>query len=279
MYVISLGNLKLETPTFSFTTPNSSFFTNQAHKLPMDLVPQLRRAILAQSLPSPSQGFLTTLTTARSPPPPVPSLLATAKARLLAADLTNGAIVEPSIPAFPANIDAATVKEAKLTQNIHVQVLDVENLSLSRWEQVEELEAIERGERTRGRQVIRVVASDDGDNEVDQTQASRTGAAASAAAPVSGGGANAVHRLVLQDRKGKRVFAVELKRVNGIGIGKTHIGEKMMLRAGAVVARGTVLLTPETCVLLGGKIEAWHEAWIEGRLARLKESVGADRPR
>ncbi|EHK43774.1 uncharacterized protein TrAtP1_008187 [Trichoderma atroviride] len=248
----------------------------------MDLIPQLQRAILAQFLPPPSQTFLTTLTTARSPPPPIPSLLATAKARLLASDLTNtsSAIIDPSAPVFPANIDAATVKETNLAQNTHVQVIDIENLSLSRWEQVEELEAIERGERTRGRQVIRVVAPEDGDNEADasstaqQTQASRPAAAA-----ITTGGANAVHRLVLQDRQGKRVFAVELRRINGIGIGKTHIGEKILLKAGAVVARGTVLLTPETCTLLGGKIDAWHETWMEGRLARLKESVGADRPR
>ncbi|KAM0510934.1 hypothetical protein ACHAPE_010365 [Trichoderma viride] len=251
----------------------------------MDLIPQLQRAILAQSLPPPSQSFLTTLATARSPPPPIPSLLATAKARLLASDLTNtsnSAIIDPSAPILPANIDAATVKETKLAQNTHVQVIDIENLSSSRWEQVEELEAIERGERTRGRQVIRVVAPEDGDNEADtsttqQTQASRPAAAAAAA--TSTGEANAVHRLVLQDRQGKRVFAVELKRINGIGINKTHIGEKILLKAGAVVARGTVLLTPETCTLLGGKIDAWHETWIEGRLARLKESVGADRPR
>ncbi|PKK45098.1 hypothetical protein CI102_9437 [Trichoderma harzianum] len=244
----------------------------------MDLIPQLRRAILAQSLPPPSQTLLTTLTS-RSPPPPIPSLLATAKARLLASDLTNtsGTVVDPSLPVFPPNIDLATVQESTISQNTHVQVLDIENLSLSRWEQVEELEAIERGERTRGRQVIRVTDEENG--EVDglsstagQTQASRAGGAAAS------GGANAVHRLVLQDGRGKKVFAVELKRISGIGIGKTHIGEKILLRAGAAVARGTVLLTPENCTLLGGKIEAWHEAWMEGRLARLRESVGADRP-
>ncbi|UKZ49643.1 hypothetical protein TrVGV298_003890 [Trichoderma virens] len=173
----------------------------------MDLVPQLRRAILAQSLPPPSQTLLATLTS-RSPPPPMPSLLATAKARLLASDLTN---------------TSGTV------------VLDIENLSLSRWEQVEELEAIERGERTRGRQVIRVTDEENGEadgssSSAGQTQASRAGAAS--------GGTNAMHRLVLQDGRGKKVFAVELRRVGGIGIGKTHIGEKMLLKAGAVVARG-----------------------------------------
>lgn len=180
------------------------------------------------------------------------------------------------MPVFPPNIDSATVQESTISQNTHVQVLDIENLSLSRWEQVEELEAIERGERTRGRQVIRVTDEENGEadgssSSAGQTQASRAGAAAL-------GGANAVHRLVLQDGRGKKVFAVELKRISGIGIGKTHIGEKILLRAGAVVARGTVLLTPENCTLLGGKIEAWHEAWMEGRLARLRESVGADRP-
>ncbi|PNP56533.1 hypothetical protein THARTR1_03229 [Trichoderma harzianum] len=240
----------------------------------MDLIPQLRRAILAQSLPPPSQTLLTTLTS-RSPPPPIPSLLATAKARLLASDLTNtsGTVVDSSMPVFPPNVDSATVQESTIPQNTHVQVLDIENLSLSRWEQVEELEAIERGERTRGRQVIRVTDEEngeaDGSSSAGQTQASRA-----AGGTAASGGANAVHRLVLQDGRGKKVFAVELKRISGIGIGKTHIGEKILLRAGAVVARGTVLLTPETCTLLGGKIDAWHEAWMEGRLARLRESVG-----
>ncbi|TFB07262.1 RecQ-mediated genome instability protein 1 [Trichoderma ghanense] len=252
----------------------------------MDLINQLRRSILSLSLPPPSSTLLTTLTTSRSPPPPIQSLVATAKARLLASDLTSSSLVDPSMPTLPPDIDSAAVAETKLAQNVHVQVLDVENLSASRWEQVEELEAIERGERTRGRQVIRVTAEEDGENEAGDssftmqasTRAATTGGAGGGTTS-SGGGANAVHRLVLQDRQGKRVYAVELKRVQGIAVGKTLIGEKMMLRAGAVVARGTVLLAPETCVLLGGKVDAWHEAWLEGRLARLRESVGADRPR
>ncbi|KAL7813182.1 hypothetical protein V8C44DRAFT_327774 [Trichoderma aethiopicum] len=249
----------------------------------MDLISQLRRSILALSLPPPSQTLLTTLTTSRSPPPPIQSLVATAKARLLASDLTSTSLIDPSsTAAFPPDIDSAGVAEAKLPQNVHVQVLDVENLSASRWEQVEELEAIERGERTRGREVIRVTAEED-DDGVDGSsstmQATSTTTTRAGAGGTSSGGANAVHRLVLQDRQGKRVYAVELKRIQGIAVGKTLIGEKMMLRAGAVVARGTVLLAPETCVLLGGKVDAWHEAWAEGRLARLRESVGADRPR
>jgi RecQ-mediated genome instability protein 1 len=63
-----------------------------------------------------------------------------------------------------------------------------------------------------------------------------------------------------------------------IEVGKTFMGEKILLKAGTVVARGAVLLAPDTCVFLGGKIDAWHTAWAEGRLAMLKEKVGADRP-
>lgn len=229
----------------------------------MDLHSQLRNAILSASLPPPSPSLLTTLVTARTPPPPLPSLLATAKARLLATDLTNSALLDaPSLPSFPAGITSAETQEYRLPTAIHVQVLDIENLSLSVWEQVEELEAIDRGERTRGREVIRVEAEDDGQQENGH------------AGEVRAAGRNATHRLVVQDCRGTKVFALELKRMEGVGVGKTNIGEKMLLKAGTVVARGTILLEPKQCVLLGGKVEAWQKTWVEGRLARLKESVG-----
>lgn len=232
----------------------------------MDLNSQLRNAIISASLPPPSPSLLTTLVTARNPPPPLPSLLATAKARLLATDLTNSALLDASsLPSFPAGITSAETQEYRLPTAIHVQVLDVENLSLSVWEQVEELEAIDRGERTRGREVIRVEAEDDDQQGDGQSRH---------AGEVRAAGKNATHRLVVQDCRGTKVFALELRRVEGVGIGKTNIGEKMLLKAGTVVARGTILLEPNQCVLLGGKVEAWQKTWIEGRLARLKDSVG-----
>lgn len=242
----------------------------------MDLASQLRSSLLAQSLPTPSAAFLNSLITARNPPPPLPSLLATAKARLLACDLTTAStaqLLDPSLASLPAGADDARVKELRLPRDVHLQVVDIENLSLSRWEQVEELEAIERGERTRGREVIRLVANDQDDATGEsQTQTQRPQAQAPAA------GKNTTHRLVLQDCKGQRVFAMELKRIDRIGVGSTNMGEKILLKAGTVIARGVVLLAPETCVLLGGKIDVWQKAWVEGRLARLKEALGSDRP-
>ncbi|QPH10257.1 hypothetical protein C2857_001486 [Epichloe festucae Fl1] len=237
----------------------------------MDLTTRLRTQITSQHLPCPSSSLLTSLTTTRSPPPPLPSLVATAKARLLACDLTTSDLIDASqLSPFPAEIlNASNVKEVTLAQDVCVQILDLENLSLSRWEQIEELEAIERGERTRGRQVIRVTG--DGDDRDGHGDAS----AASSRPPPAGPGRNATHRLVLQDRKGTRVYAVELKRMEGIGVATTSIGCKMVVRAGTVIARGTILLSPENCVLLGGKIDAWHDAWVVSRMARLREAVGA----
>jgi RecQ-mediated genome instability protein 1 len=88
---------------------------------------------------------------------------------------------------------------------------------------------------------------------------------------------NSTHKLLVQDSKGQTAQAIELRRVDRLAVGKTFIGEKMLLRAGTVVARGVVLLDPAQCVVLGGKVDAWHRAWVDGRLARLREAVGAER--
>lgn len=241
----------------------------------MDTTAQLLDSITSQCLPPPSQSLLTSLTT-RSPQPPLPSLVATAKARLLAADLTSSPYLDGAqLCPLPPDTDSANVKEAKLRHHTHVQVVDIENLSLSRWEQVEEMEAIERGERTRGREIIRVADEESADAaESLEARGTGTGTGTGPRPPVSAA-KKATHRLVLQDCKGARVFAVELTRIDGIGVGKTNMGCKMLLRAGTPVARGIVLLTPENCVLLGGKIDAWHDAWMNGRMARLKEAAGA----
>ncbi|PHH59363.1 hypothetical protein CDD81_3344 [Ophiocordyceps australis] len=222
----------------------------------MDLPFQLRASLVAQSLPPPSTAFLSSLVAARSPPPPLPSLLATARARLLACDLCSSSLVDTALLApLPGQLDAPALR---LPRDVHVQIVDVQNLGVARWEQAQQLQAIALGQQKRGRQVVRIQADD---------------------APAAAAGANATHRLVLQDRQGTRVYAVELRRDLRIGIGKTNIGEKMVLRAGTSVARGVVLLSPESYLLLGGKVEAWHKAWLEGRLARLSEAVGSQPPR
>ncbi|KAK3319913.1 hypothetical protein B0T19DRAFT_274560 [Cercophora scortea] len=255
----------------------------------MDIATQLQTALRSHSLPIPSHTWLQTLSSSRNPPPPLASLIATARTRLLASDLTTPGLLDSAYTtahSLPANLThtQTSIPESRLGRDVVLQVLDIENLSRSRWEQVEELEAIERGELTRGRQVIRLPigtaggANDGGDGEgVGDATQTQAGAATQAARESERQARNATHKLVLQDCKGAKIFGIELVRVERIAIGKLSIGEKVLIRAGTRVARGVLLLEPAQCLVLGGKVEAWHKPWTEERLARLREAVGGDR--
>lgn len=151
----------------------------------------------------------------------------------------------------------ANIKERRLPGSIAVQVLAIENMSKSRWEQIEAIEALERGEGTKGREIIRVAVAEDDDS-------------AGAAVQNSGG----PHKLLLQDAAGKRLYGIELKGLEGVGLGMS-IGCKVVLK-NTLVARGVVLLEPATVTVLGGKIEELHKAWKEGRKAELKAAIEAN---
>ncbi|KAI0551015.1 hypothetical protein F4679DRAFT_190457 [Xylaria curta] len=253
----------------------------------MDLPAQIRSGLQNQGLPRPSISWIKGAMPNRNPLPPLPALIATVKTRFLAADLTHPTLFDSPSPAFPPNASNPEVKEVKLTWDIPVQVLDIENLSRSKWDQVEELEAIARGEQTKGRKVIRLPTGDEDEFAVDGQTTQQTANStdrpgmqgrgpAPSATVASATTKTSTHRLVLQDCKGQKLYGLELKRIDKIGIGTLNIGEKIILKRGAILARGTLLLDPTTCVILGGKIEAWQKEWVEGRLARLREAVGAD---
>lgn len=129
-------------------------------------------------------------------------------------------------------------------------------MSKSRWEQIEAIEALERGEGTKGREIIRAVATEEDDSGAGAVQ--------------KGGGP---HKLLLQDAAGRRVYGIELKALEGVGLGMS-MGCKIVLK-NAVVARGIVLLEPSTTTVLGGKIDALHKAWKEGRKTELKAAIEA----
>ncbi|KAK4124642.1 hypothetical protein N657DRAFT_663627 [Parathielavia appendiculata] len=259
----------------------------------MDIPHQLQSSLSTTNLPLPSLTWLQTqFTSTRHPPPPLASLLATARTRLLASDLTTLGLLDLRYVAshsLPPQLPQshATKRETELPTDVVVQVLDIEDLTRSRWEQVEELEAIARGEGTRGREVVRLPTlptpgstAEDGYGDGDGTQGqNQQGGQAQQQQQQQGvaSSKNITHKLLVQDCKGQTVQALELKRVDRLAVGKTFIGEKILLRAGTVVARGVVLLDPALCVVLGGKVEAWHRAWVDGRLARLREAVGAER--
>ncbi|KAL6721244.1 hypothetical protein ACLMJK_000346 [Lecanora helva] len=201
---------------------------------------------------TPTPTWLTTFLTTQRPSTPLPALIQTATFRLLASDITTS--LSPSASTcLPTDVNNVNIKERKLAGAITVQVLGVEDMSKSRWEQIEAIEALERGEGTKGREIIRVVAAEEGEGD-DGAQK-------------SGG----PHKLLLKDAAGKRAYGIELRAVEGVGLGMS-IGCKVVLK-GAIVARGMVLLEPATTMVLGGKIEALHKAWKEGRKAELRKAI------
>lgn len=161
-------------------------------------------------------------------------------------------------------------------------MLDVEDIGRSKWEQIESLESERKGESTKGRQVIRVLPTP-ADGEAPSTALTQ--------APDSTIGQQAMQnkssgpfKLLLQDFRGQRVYGFELKRVEKIGLpgtgnGVTSIGCKILVKKGAKVARGVVLLEPASTVVLGGKIEGLDKEWREGREKKLREAVGDGKPR
>ena len=203
----------------------------------------------------PTQAWLASFLESQRPTTPVPVLCQTALFRLQASDITASLIASPS-SCFPTDVLNANIKERHIAGPIVTQVLAVEDMSKSRWEQIEAIEALERGEGTKGREIIRVAPAEDGDNAESRTSK-------------SGG----PHKLLLQDAKGARMFGIELKEVDGVGLGM-NIGCKMILR-NVLVARGVLMLEPGTSIILGGKIDSLHKAWKEGRKEELKKAIEA----
>ncbi|KAJ9218909.1 hypothetical protein DTO027B5_976 [Paecilomyces variotii] len=208
---------------------------------------------------------------------PLSALTQTALFRILASDFTESLSRSDSSALLPVDISDPAVQERRILGPVPVQVLDIDDIGSSLWSQVEAIERVERGEAIRGREIIRTVNVDDTpteehDRSTTNGTANTNGTNATVnrttVDPGSNNAGNGPHRLVLQDAAGTNVTAIELKPIDGIGIGKLPIGAKMVLR-NATVARGMVLLEPECVTLLGGKVEAADKAWKEGLKGRL----------
>ncbi|MCJ1358123.1 MAG: hypothetical protein MMC33_008121 [Icmadophila ericetorum] len=220
-----------------------------------DLARQVSAQLKATKSLGPTQAWLSNLIASQKPTTPVNALVQTATFRILAADLTTCLEQNPQT-CLPLDAQNATIKERRLPGPIVVQVLNIEDMSKSRWQQIEAIEALERGEGTQGRQIVRVVPGEEGED------------------PSRGAGKSfGPHKLLLQDARGSRIFGIELKDVEGVSLSMS-IGSKMVLR-NVMIARGVALLEPATTILLGGKIELLHKHWRENRKVDLKAAIEA----
>lgn len=190
---------------------------------------------------------------------PLQALQKTALFRILASDITSSVDATHSSSTLPHNATSVENQESRLQTNVLAQVLDIEDIGRSRWSQVESLEQLERGEMTKGREIIRLAPEPDDDdlatNQQNQQDLKSRGP----------------HKLLLQDAKGVKIYAFELFPTDGIDLNMA-IGTKLLLK-NATLARGVVMLKPNSVEVLGGKIEAWDQVWRAGRKEALKQRV------
>lgn len=203
----------------------------------------------------PTQAWLQSFMTTIRLNTPLVALQKTALFRFLATDLKDSLVKSPS-SCLPFDVSNPHTREQRVRGPVTVQILDIEDIGRSCWSQVEAIEAQERGETTKGREVIRVIPDE---NNVDNS---------TQAEPKSSG----PHKLHLEDADGTQAYAIELVTVNGISV-QMAIGAKLMLKD-FTVARGLILLEPRNAELLGGKVETWDKKWREDRKQKLKAKAG-----
>ncbi|KAF2630076.1 RecQ mediated genome instability protein Rmi1 [Macroventuria anomochaeta] len=198
------------------------------------------------------QSFLSTT----RPNTALAALKQTCLFRLLATDITTS-LNQPAASVFPEDVLRGTVQSRFLAGPIICQVLDIEDIGQSRWSQVEAIEARERGEMTKGREIVRVIESENDDS-------------GQAAAPAQTKGP---FKLLLQDAKGLQVYAVDLRGIDGLNTNMS-MGVKLLLR-NIEVRRAVIMLEPGNVQTLGGKLEALDKAWKEGRKDILIKAANA----
>jgi RecQ-mediated genome instability protein 1 len=190
---------------------------------------------------------------------PILGLQKTVLFRMLASDITTS-VQSTTQSILPSDVSNPNTAQLLIRGPILVQILDIEDIGRSRWSQVEAIEMEDRGETTRGREIIRAVPTDE-----DEMQGTRS---TPAVKTLSDG----PHKLLLQDASGRTAYAMELENLREINVASS-IGTKLILR-NVNVARGTLLLTPSNVEILGGKIDAWDKKWRDDRKGVLKGRAG-----
>ncbi|EPS43900.1 hypothetical protein H072_2150 [Dactylellina haptotyla CBS 200.50] len=218
---------------------------------------QISSNILSTKSILPSQAWLTTFLSTQKPNLPLQSLCQTALYRLLASEISTSVQPTPE-NTFPPNIHDISVPQSLIKGPVVAQIVDVEDIGHSKYSQLEALESAERGEKTKGKEVIRVIPGEADDTDPDNLGLS---------------GVGGPHRLLLEDAKGTRVYGMEFKAIKDVSIGM-NIGSKVVLKD-VKALRGVLLLEPGNTTLVGGKVEELHKQWREDRKGKLKAAIEA----
>jgi RecQ-mediated genome instability protein 1 len=217
------------------------------------VVQEIGSHLASKGLP-PTTAWLSSFIASQRPNVPVQAQKQTAWFKIQHSDITQSLQRKPA-SVFPLDIANGEIRERRIAGPLPVQILGIEDIGRSRWTQAEALEAEEKGETTRGREIIRVLPGEDEDTSATQQTSSSQGP----------------HKLIVQDVQGTSAYAMEVLSIQGLDL-NINIGAKLLLKD-VLVARGVLLLEPKSVTVLGGKIEELHKKWKDGRKEALKAAA------
>jgi hypothetical protein len=173
----------------------------------------------------------------------------------------NAKITQAARNCFPETLFNA--KLVDIPGPVLVQVLEITNISKSKFSAIQELEeemgTVDQISNTR-RVTRKVQGIPEQDNEISRYTQTGTH----------------MHKLVLQDIKGTCAYGMELQSL-GISMKDTSIGLKIILR-NVSCHRGVVLLSPANTEILGGSIPPLDTNRREKLLEQLKQHIKPPEP-
>ncbi|CUS07465.1 unnamed protein product [Tuber aestivum] len=212
------------------------------------------------------QTLLTSLASQRQIPTG-PALFGWLKFRILSSDITDSLQPYANL-CFPVNITDGDVQSTPLPGPVAVQVVGIEDMGTSKFNQIDRIEMGERGEFMKGKEVIRVVPEEEGDEGVSGGALGRPRVATAKTGP---------HKLLVEDAGGRGVYGIELHDIQGVHV-DMPMGTKQMVLKNVTVCRGVLLLAPANTLVLGGKVETLNQQYLANRKQVLKAALEKLRP-
>lgn len=149
-----------------------------------------------------------------------------------------------------------------------VQVVDLEDVSLSRMARLDGMDTSDEANSDRvsasrrsggpARRRVNYNVDDDEDGR------------SAPAGPAGGLTRKKLHKLVVEDTAGTRVFSIEYASVPGLG--DVQLGAKLLLTS-VPARRGVLLLDATNTTVLGGGIPAWNEDREENTAEHLRQQL------
>ncbi|ORY75099.1 hypothetical protein BCR37DRAFT_193278 [Protomyces lactucae-debilis] len=190
---------------------------------------------------------------------------------LLQTDIT--ASLGPDAPSFPPLPDEpAGSGFVALRAPTVVQIMAIAEIGTSLAGQLDAVDALREKQKPIERRLVRL----------NEEPVDADGAQPAATAPMASHGdplnlPKKTLRLVLQDARGQRRFAIEQKPVAALNLLQTPVGSKLLLDAGVLVVQGVVLLKTLTTVFLGGGLPGPDTQSALTRLDALEADLKARR--